>query len=100
GKALTTPERLVEGLRSGIEAAAAEIGLGLGEALREAGLFVYATTQATNAVIEGKTARTALLCTAGFPDVLVRREGGSMHPYDFARPVPEPYIPRRLTFEI
>ena len=63
-------------------------------------LFVYATTQATNAVLEGKTARTALLCTAGFPDVLVRREGGSMHPYDFSRPYPEPYVPRRLTFEV
>ena len=51
-------------------------------------------------MLEGKTARTALLCTAGFPDVLVRREGGSMHPYDFSRPYPEPYVPRRLTFEV
>ena len=100
GKALTTPQRLVDGLRAGIESAAGQLGLGLGEALARTDLFVYATTQATNAVLEGKTARTALLCTAGFPDVLVRREGGSMHPYDFSRPYPEPYVPRRLTFEV
>jgi N-methylhydantoinase A len=61
---------------------------------------VYSTTQATNAILQGTTARTALLCTKGFPDILIRREGGSMHPYDFTRPYPEPYIPRHLTFEI
>ncbi len=100
GKALTTPERLVDGLRAGIDAAAGQLGLDAEQVLARTDLFVYATTQATNAVLEGKTARTALLCTQGFPDVLVRREGGSMHPYDFDRPFPEPYIPRRLTFEI
>ena len=100
GKSLTTPSRLADGLRNGIASGASQLGLSVEDALRRTDLFVYATTQATNAVLEGKTARTALLCTEGFPDVLVRREGGSMHPYDFNRPYPEPYIPRRLTFEI
>jgi N-methylhydantoinase A len=100
GKSLTTPADLAEGLRSGIAIAAEGLGLGLEAALAATDLFVYSTTQATNAVLEGKTARTALLCTAGFPDVLVRREGGSMRPYDFSRPYPDPYVPRRLTFEI
>ncbi len=100
GKALTTPGRLVDGLRAGIASAAQQMGLSLEDALSRTDLFVYATTQATNAVLEEKTARTALLCTEGFPDVLVRREGGSLHPYDFSRPYPEPYIPRSLTFEI
>ena len=56
-------------------------------------LFVYATTQATNAILEGKTARTALLCTEGFPDILVRREGGKLHPYDFSRALPRALRP-------
>ena len=45
-------------------------------------------------------ARTALLVTEGFPDILVRREGGRLDPFNFAKENPEPYVPRRLTFEI
>jgi N-methylhydantoinase A len=100
GKSLTTPHSLIEGLHASITAAADGLGVEAGQLLRATELFVYATTQATNAVLVGKTARTALLCTDGFPDVLVRREGGSLRPYDFSRPFPEPYIPRRLTFEV
>jgi N-methylhydantoinase A len=100
GKRLTTPHDLIEGLLSALDPAAAGFGLTVREVLERTDLFVYSTTQATNAILQGRTARTALLCTEGFPDVLVRREGGSMHPYDFRRPYPEPYVPRRLTFEI
>ncbi len=100
GKALTSPPHLIEGLLSAIEVAAEQFGVGLGELLRRCELFVYSTTQATNAILERKTAKTALLVTAGFPDILVRREGGSMLPYDFSRPFPEPYVPRRLTYEV
>jgi N-methylhydantoinase A len=100
GKSLTTPHSLIEGLQASIAAAAEGLAIEPRELLGATELFVYATTQATNAVLVGKTARTALLCTDGFPDVLVRREGGSLRPYDFSRPFPEPYIPRRLTFEV
>jgi N-methylhydantoinase A len=100
GKSLTTYGRLGEGLLSGIGAAAERLETDAAELLRRGELFVYSTTQATNAILTGSTAKTALLCTRGFPDILVRREGGSMHPYDFTRPYPEPYIPKRLTFEI
>ncbi|MGV1050217.1 MAG: hydantoinase/oxoprolinase family protein, partial [Solirubrobacterales bacterium] len=100
GKALTTPHSLLEGLTAAIAAAAEGLELSAGELLAATDLFVYATTQATNAVLVGATARTALLCTEGFPDVLVRREGGSLRPYDFTGPPPEPYVPRRLTFEV
>ena len=63
-------------------------------------LFVYSTTHATNAILERTTARTAFLVTEGFPDVLVRREGGKTNPFDFGEPYPDPYVPRRLTFEV
>lgn len=100
GKALTSPPHLIEGLLAAIQVAAEQFGVDKKKLLECCELFVYSTTQATNAILEGKTARTALLTTAGFPDILVRREGGSMLPYDFSRPFPEPYVPRRLTYEV
>jgi N-methylhydantoinase A len=100
GKSLTTPHDLISGLLSALERAASGLQVDLRGLLERTALFVYSTTQATNAILQGTTARTALLCTEGFPDILVRREGGSMHPYDFSRPYPPPYVPRHLTFEI
>jgi N-methylhydantoinase A len=99
-KALTRPEHLFAGVRSALERAAEQLGQSAEGLLVSASLFIFATTQATNAILEGTTASTALLCTEGFPDTLVRREGGSLRPYDYTRAFPEPYIPRRLTFEI
>ena len=34
------------------------------------------------------------------PDILVLREGGKFAPHDFSKEYPEPYIPRRYTYEI
>jgi N-methylhydantoinase A len=99
-KALTQPARLFDGLRAALERAAAELQEPLAGLLGRTSLFIFSTTQATNAILEGTTARTAFLCTEGFPDILVRREGGSLRPYDYSRPFPEPYVPRRLTLEI
>jgi N-methylhydantoinase A len=99
-KALTQPARLFDGLRAALQRAADELCEPLGELLDRTSLFIFSTTQATNAILEGTTARTAFLCTEGFPDILVRREGGSLRPYDYSRPFPEPYVPRRLTLEI
>jgi N-methylhydantoinase A len=100
GKSLTTPHDLISGLLSAMGRAAEALGLDPQTLLGRTDLFVYSTTHATNAILQSRTARTALLCTEGFPDILVRREGGSMHPYDFSRSYPDPYIPRHLTFEI
>jgi len=99
-KALTQPARLFDGLRAALQRAAAELDEPLTALLGRASLFIFSTTQATNAILEGTTARTAFFCTEGFPDILVRREGGSLRPYDYSRPFPEPYVPRRLTLEI
>ncbi len=99
-KALTQPEHLFGGLQAALERAAEQLREPLTALLGRASLFIFSTTQATNAILEGTTARTAFLCTAGFPDILVRREGGSLRPYDYTRPFPDPYVPRRLTFEI
>ena len=100
GKALTTRERISQGILEGLAVAAAPLGMDVGGLLRRTALFIYGSTRATNAIIEGKTARTALLITEGFPDTLVRREGGKTNPWDYSKDYPEPYVPRRLTFEI
>ena len=99
-KSLTQPAHLFGGLHAALSLAAEQLGEELSALLGRASTFIFSTTQATNAILEGTTARTAFLCTEGFPDILVRREGGSLRPYDYTRPFPEPYVPRRLTFEI
>lgn len=100
GKALTTHERIFNGMREALGVAAATLGLTVAELLQQTALFTYGTTRATNATVTGKTARTALLVTEGFPDVLVLREGGRANAHDFTRDFPAPYIPRRFTFEV
>jgi len=87
GKSPTTPERAFDGIRGGLEVIANELGDEVGALLGEAELFVYSTTRATNAIIEQKT---AFLTTAGFPDVLVLREGGKASAFDYETPTPTP----------
>ena len=99
-KAPTTPDRVFEGVSQALAFGAEERGLSLDELLRAASVFIYGTTAATNAIITGRTARTAFLTTEGFPDTLVLREGGKLNPFDSRQPYPKPYIPKRLTFEI
>lgn len=100
GKALTTPERIFEGMRNALGVAAGELGISLETLMGEAGLLIYGTTRSTNAIVQGKVAKTAFLTTKGFPDILVTREGGKFGPHDFSYDFPKPYLPRRHTFEI
>jgi N-methylhydantoinase A len=100
GKALTTPDRIWNGLRAAIEVAAAELELTLADVLARTEILIYGTTRATNAIVTGQIAKTAFLSTRGFPDILVLREGGKFNPHDFSTPYPKPYVPRRHTFEI
>ena len=99
-KALTTPERVFNGIAEALTVSADELNKTLRELLAATTVFTYGTTFSTNAIITGDTARTAFLTTAGHPDTLVLREGGKVNPFDFRTTYPEPYVPRRLTFEI
>ncbi|PQA86542.1 hydantoinase/oxoprolinase family protein [Hyphococcus luteus] len=100
GKALTTKEKISQGMLEAIGVAAEQLGASTADVLAKTQLLIYGSTRATNAILEEKTARTALIVTEGFPDVLVRREGGKENPWDFTQPFPEPYVPRRQTFEL
>ena len=97
----TTPDDPVRGLFDVISAAALDFDTTVPELLGRGDLFVHGTTRATNAIVTGDTARTAFLCTEGHPDTLLFREGGGRHPpLDYTQPYPDPYVPRRLTFEV
>ena len=99
-KAPTTPGDPVTGIMDAIAVAAESMATSVEDLLAAGEIFIHGTTHAINAVITAGTARTALLTTAGHPDVLVLREGGRIEPFNFAVPFPEPYIPRALTFEV
>ncbi|MGO4246196.1 hydantoinase/oxoprolinase family protein [Paenarthrobacter sp. RAF54_2] len=100
GKSLTTYDRVFRGMSNAIEVAANELGLTAKELLADTDLFIYGTTHATNAIVTRNVAKTALLTTAGFEDVLVLKEGGKQDGYDFTKQYPAPYIPRRHTFGV
>jgi len=100
GKALTTPERIFAGMRDAIVAAARERDLTLDELLDDTGILIYGTTRATNAIVEGRVAKTAFLVTHGFPNVLLFREGGRANAFDWTQDFPDPYVPLHHTFEV
>ena len=62
--------------------------------------FAHGTTVATNAILERKGARTALVTTRGFRDVLLIGTQMRPHLYDARVRRPPPLVPRSLTFEI
>ena len=97
----TTPDDPVRGLLDVIAFAADDLGLSSRALLERGTMFVHGTTRATNAIVEGVTARTAFLTTKGHRDILLIREGGGRKaPLDYTQTYPDPYIPRALTFEV
>lgn len=100
GKALTSHERAFGGISEALVNVGAEAGLAVPEILARAEFLLYGTTRATNAVVQGRTARTAFFTTRGFPDILLLREGGKLEPFNFNMVYPDPYVARHLTYEI
>ena len=98
-KAPTDLERAFQSIEEGLAQLEPELGVAVPELLARTDVFTYGTTRATNAIVEGRTARTAFFTTEGFPDVLLLREGGKLEPFR-QLPYPPPYVPRYLTFEI
>lgn len=98
-KALTTRERAYLAIEQGLEDIAKTIGIGVDELVRRSSQINYGTTRSTNLVVTEQTAKTALLTTEGFPDVLLLREGGKPDPFRRLH-YRGPYVPRYLTFEI
>jgi N-methylhydantoinase A len=99
-KSPSTPDDPARGMLDALELAAREGQTTVRELLEPVELFVHGTTRATNAIISGDTALTALLVTEGHPDILLWREGTRVNTFDYTQKNPEPYVPRRLTFEV
>lgn len=98
-KAPTNRERAFASIAEGLAQLAPALGLTVEALLACTDVLTYGTTRSTNAIVEGRTARTAFFTTEGFPDILLLREGGKHDPFK-QLDYPPPYIPRYLTFEI
>jgi N-methylhydantoinase A len=90
-KVLTTPAAPEQGVLEGVRAVLEKAGL----APADIALVIHGTTLATNAVIERKGARTALLTTEGFRDVLALGNESRYDQYDLNIELPQPLVPRR-----
>jgi N-methylhydantoinase A len=92
GKTLTTYADLVEGVLVGLaETGAAADGIAL---LR------HGTTHVINAFLQRRGARTALVTTQGFRDVLEIARGNRPVPFDLSFRRDPPLVPRPLRFEV
>jgi N-methylhydantoinase A len=92
GKALSTPQRLVEGINAGVEKA--------GSDYKSAGLFLHGSTIAINTILERKGAKTALLITEGFRDVYEIGRINRPDAYNLFFRKHKPLVERALRFEV
>ena len=92
GKTLTTPSDPAQAVVAGLERLLREVGVAAGDV----DVLVHGTTLATNAVIERTGAKTGLLTTAGFGDVLAIGRESRYDYYDLNLELPEPLVPRPL----
>jgi N-methylhydantoinase A len=96
GKVSTTPADPSRGFME----AAARLLHKAGVKPNEVRYVVHATTMATNAIIEGKIARTGFVTTEGFRDMLeiARQVRPSLYDLQFEKP--RPLVPRQLCFGV
>ncbi len=89
-KVLTTHQAPEVGILDGLQALAAEHDVDLTQVEQ----LIHGTTLATNALIERRGARTALVTTEGFRDVIETRTEGRFEQYDLNIVLPTPLIER------
>lgn len=61
---------------------------------------IHGTTLATNALIERRGAKTALITTQGFRDVIEMRTESRFEQYDLNLKLPEPLLPRQMRYTL
>ena len=64
------------------------------------GQIIHGTTLATNALIERRGAKTALITTHGFRDVIEMRTESRFEQYDLNLNLPEPLLPRQQRYTL
>ncbi|MCG8353972.1 MAG: hydantoinase/oxoprolinase family protein, partial [Kiloniellales bacterium] len=91
-KALTTPADPSQGVMDAIRLAKVDLGA--------VGFFIHGGTTVINAITERKGARTALVTTHGFRDVLEIGRGNRPDLYNLQFQSPTAFVPRHLRFEV
>lgn len=95
-KVATTPDdfgrAVLDGIRSGLEKASIDPS--------DVTMLAHATTVVTNAILEGKGARTGIICTRGFRDLLELRRSSKASLYDLFQDGPDILVPRVWRYEI
>ena len=95
-KVSSTPDDYSRGIADGLAEVFADCGVAPGDVES----VVHATTVATNTILEHKGARTGLITTRGFRDVLEMRRLRIPVMYDLQYEKPPPLAPRRLCREV
>ncbi|MGB2712076.1 MAG: hydantoinase/oxoprolinase N-terminal domain-containing protein, partial [Conexibacter sp.] len=93
-KAPTTPDDQSRGVMAAVEAALARAG----RTADEVSVFAHGMTVATNALLEGRGARTALVATEGFTDVVELGRQARADLYRLCAAHPPPLAPPQLRF--
>jgi N-methylhydantoinase A len=96
GKTLTTPDDPSRAIETGL----LETLAGAGIPMESVGQIIHGTTLVTNALIERKGARTALLATEGFRDSIEIGRENRWELYDLQLEHAEPLVPRYLRFDV
>jgi len=96
GKVLTTSEAPEEGVIRGITLVLGNAGV----APERVSLTIHGTTLGTNAIIERRGARTALITTQGFRDTIEFAFGHRFDQYDLEMVRPAPLVARPLRLEV
>lgn len=95
-KRLTTPHNPAEGALAGLHELLDERGLNLSEVSK----LIHGTTLVTNAIIERRGCKTALLTTKGFRDILEMGTEQRYDIYDLFLQYPDPLVPRKRRLEV
>lgn len=90
-KAPTTPAHFAEGVVATLRKAGIDVG--------QASFFVHGSTVVINALTERKGAKTALITTQGFRDVLEIGRANRPDLYNLYYVKPKPFVPRYLRLE-
>jgi N-methylhydantoinase A len=95
-KVSSAPDEVIAALVGGLQDLQRQAGLAPADAIA----VVHGTTAATNAILEYRGARTGLITTRGFRDILEIRRLRVGRLYDLSWDKPRPLVPRRLRREV
>ena len=95
-KVLTTYAAPEDAIIDGMHQVCTKGGIGPGEIAQ----IIHGTTLATNALIERRGAKTALITTQGFRDVIEMRTESRFEQYDLNLRLPEPLLPRNRRYTL